>query len=394
MRCEEFERRVFDGGDVTQEMLEHAKTCEACRVLLEHADLLAGSAGLDDELDVPPSFAQGWRTAVRSEAAKGRAPGLIQTLGKRAAAWLSGFAGVKPARGLAFAMCAVALVGVGALMDSGGRLGNDYSVQKSTAMVYGAAPENSMMMRAAGTQVSMSYDMAEEEMAVVQGAQQERKIVRTAQLSLEVADMDEAMLNLRERTLMLGGAVTLQEIEGVKGEGRYGYMELSVPSEQLDGVLGEAEARGKVLHTSLEETDMSASYYDNASRLESARAQKQRLDELYAQAEEMSDIVTITDAIFDVQQEIDALAGQNAWIDNRADNARVRIELTEKRAQAPQEETSFLAQLASSFMDGLGAIGTFFGGLALFAVWVLPWLALIAMIAAAAWAVLRFARRK
>ncbi|MBR2942914.1 MAG: DUF4349 domain-containing protein, partial [Clostridia bacterium] len=157
---------------------------------------------------------------------------------------------------------------------------------------------------------------------------------------------------------------------------------------------GEAEARGKVLHTSLEETDMSASYYDNASRLESARAQKQRLDELYAQAEEMSDIVTITDAIFDVQQEIDALAGQNAWIDNRADNARVRIELTEKRAQAPQEETSFLAQLASSFMDGLGAIGTFFGGLALFAVWVLPWLALIAMIAAAAWAVLRFARRK
>ena len=392
MRCEELERIVFEGGEVTEEMLGHAETCEACRALLENAEVLRGCAQMDEDMQLPDSFAAGWRAAVRSEAAKGRAPGLKE----RAAAWLSGFARQKPARVLAYAMCAVALVGVGVLLGDGGRLENHLFEQKAMTMSYKSAPQNSVMMRGtygAGVETSTAYDsvMLEE---TVEAETQARKIVRTAQISLEVADMDEAMRTLREHAISLGGAVILQEIDGVKGEGRYGSMELSVPSGRLDGFLGEAEGLGKVKRTSMEETDMSASYYDNESRLASARAQKQRLDELYADAEEMSDIVTITDAIFEVQREIDALAGQNAWIDDRASNARVNIALIEPEAEAPLEETGFFAQLAYSFMDGMESIGAFFGGLALFAVWALPWCALLALIAAGAYWIARRVKRK
>ena len=392
MRCEEFERVMFEGGDVTPQMLEHAKVCEACRALMENADVLRECAQMDEQAEIPDSFARGWRAAVRSEAAKGREPGLKEKL----TAWLSGFSGQRSARVLGYAMCAVALVGVGVLLGNGGRLENSVSEHKALTMSYRSMPQNSVMARGAygaGMETAAMYDSAMLE-ETVEAETQERKIVRTAQLSVEVVDMDEAMRSLKEQVFALGGAVILQEVDGVKGEGRYGNMELSVPSDALDGFLATAGGLGKVKRTSMEETDMSASYYDNASRLESARAQKQRLDELYADAEEMSDIVTITDALFDVQREIDALAGQNAWIDDRASNARVNIALVEPKAEAPLEENGFFAQLAYSFMDGVKSIGAFFGSLVLFAVWALPWLVLIALIAAGVYWIARRVKRK
>ena len=127
---------------------------------------------------------------------------------------------------------------------------------------------------------------------------------------------------------------------------------------------------------------MTDTYYDNASRLESARAQKQRLDELYAQAQDMSDIIEITDALYDLQWEIDALSGANQRIDTRVALSQVSISLTEKADEEPAEEPGFLTRLKESAEDRLGALGDFLESLVLFAVWAAPWLAVIAAVVA------------
>ena len=72
MRCEELERIVFSGAEVTDEMRKHAASCAACRALLENADVLSVAADLDADVQVPDSFAASWRAAVRSDAAKRR----------------------------------------------------------------------------------------------------------------------------------------------------------------------------------------------------------------------------------------------------------------------------------------------------------------------------------
>ena len=385
MRCEELERIVISGGEVTDEMRKHAASCAACRALLENADVLSGAADLDADVQVPDSFAASWRAAVRSDAAKRREKAEKGNLLERAKMFLTG-GNRRMVRGLAYALCAVVLVGAGAQLGDRESAGVAYSMAnaaKSRAMgapMLGAG--NGGVMMASAYDGAVAYDEAAvEEAAFEAGAQQERKIIRTAQLDLEVEDMDGAMLSITAQAESAGGVISYSEVSGQKGEGRWGNMEVQVPSAWLDSFLAGAGSLGTVTRQSSQQTDMTSQYRDNASRLESARAQKQRLDELYAQAQDMTDIVTITDALFEVQQEIDDLTGANAWIDDRANMSRVYLSLTELADEEDIPDPTFFEQLGEHFTDGVNAIVAFFSNLVLFGAWALPWIALAAVMA-------------
>ena len=385
MRCEELERIVFSGGEVTDEMRKHAASCAACRALLENADVLSGAADLDADVHVPDSFAASWRAAVRSDAAKRREKAEKGNLLERAKMFLTG-GNRRMVRGLAYALCAVVLVGAGAQLGGRESVSAAYSMAntaKSRAMgapMLGAG--NGGVMMASAYDGAVAYDEAAvEEAAFEAGAQQERKIIRTAQLDLEVEDMDGAMLSITAQAESAGGVISYSEVSGQKGEGRWGNMEVQVPSAWLDSFLAGAGSLGTVTRQSSQQTDMTSQYRDNASRLESAWAQKQRLDELYAQAQDMTDIVTITDALFEVQQEIDDLTGANAWIDDRANMSRVYLSLTELADEEDIPDPTFFEQLGEHFTDGVNAIVAFFCNLVLFGAWALPWIALAAVMA-------------
>lgn len=365
MRCEEFERIIFSGGEATPEMREHAKGCAACRALLDHADVLAGARELDAELEVPASFARGWRARVRGAAAE-RRPGFMRRLADAM------FSRRSLMRGVALAACAVALVGVGAQLGSRSGAGEAYSMQLASAKY---APR---LYSDSETYDAAEYEEVEGVMDGGAAAQSERKIIRTAQLSLDVSDMDAAVSAIRERAQALGGTVDSCEINGRRGEGRWASLSLSIPSESLDGFLCGAGELGEVTREASQTADMTDRYVDNESRLESARAQKKRLDELYAQAQDMSDIIAITDALYSLQEEMDSLTGANQRIDARVELSQVTLTLNEAESEAPR---AFAARLRESAEAGLASLGAFMQGVVLFAVWALPWAAGLALLA-------------
>lgn len=388
MRCEELERIVLEGGDVTQQMREHAQGCEACRVLLENADVLSGSAQLDDDMQVPETFAASWRAAVREEAKKGRVPGLMERVMSR----LSSLAAPKAMRALGAAACAVVLFGLGTQMG-----GRQTQMQQSPMLMTARSMGSGVSSYAAmdtlteeGYALSVDYDAAEDGQANGVQADEERKIVRTAQLDIDVEDMDAALAALHSRVTEAGGSIAGSEVWGEKGSGRWATYEVRVPAQALDTFLSGAGSLGHVTREATQQTDMTGQYMDNASRLASANAQKQRLDELFAQAQDMDDIVALTDAIFEVQQEIDSLTGANAWIDSRAAQSTVTLSLREKAKTPAYVEPTFFEELAGSFTGGLKAIGSFFAGAAYAAAWALPWGVLLA----GAYAVVRAVRRR
>ena len=401
MRCEEFEAIVFSGEtpDEAQRaaMQEHARDCEACRVLMEQADVLSGSRELDAQVEPTQRFSDAWRRAVRMTP---QAVGLKE----RASQWFKTAAGVMQSRRVvrtaAAAFCAVALIGVGAQM--GGRSAGQSAA--NTMSLKGASRSRSVSYYAEEAEmesVSASYDAAPMMDkaapadagygAAANGAEQgtERKILRSAQLELASEAFDETVEAVKARVLELGGQITYCDVR-TSGDRHYADLQLSIPDEHLDAFLEGAQTLGEVTRRMDSMDDMTAVYMDNASRLESARAQKAQLDALYAEAEDMADIVAITDALFDVQQEIDSLEGSNRWIDERADNAQVSVAIEET---LPGED-GFLARLGSSFVDGFKTIGSFFSSLVLFAAWALPWLALVGVLAAGAYGLGRLAAKR
>ena len=376
MACEALEAIVFSGREPDAQeraaMQAHAVHCEACRALLAQQEVLRGARTMDGDMQAPESFARGWRRAVRQTP---RAESPLQ----RAADWLRGTKrGRMTARAAAYACCAVALLGVGA------QLGRTPSGSQAQSMARGAAPR----YNAAVTMVEedAAYEGANDGgaaagTALMSGntAAAARKIVRTASMSLETASFDAVIEAIRGQTAQAGGLVSQCDIGGTVGS-RYARMQLSVPEAALDGFLAGAQALGTVTSQSASSEDMTDRYQDNASRLESARARKQRLDELFEKAEDMEDIVTLTNAIFDVQEEIDRLTGANQRIDERAQNATISLsisELTEEPAEG------FGARLLRAGRDGLGGFVQAAQGIALWAAQALPWLAIAALAVAA-----------
>lgn len=391
MRCEEFERIILSGREITPDMRDHAQHCAACRALEENADVLSGARDMDRDVEVPASFCRGWRAQVRRDAAMRR-----PSLRERISDGLAGLNRRMVLRGAAVAACALVLVGVGAQLGGRESVSDTYSAKARTA---------NYALSSAGAAYGTSYDsaamFAEEDSGETEArslsdsaAQSERKIVRTAQMSVEVEDMDAAVAALQERVQALGGTVDSCEISGRRGEGRWASLTLSVPGGALDGFLSGAGALGTVTREASQTTDMTDTYYDNASRLESARAQKQRLDELYAQAQDMSDIIEITDAIYELQWEIDTLTGANQRIDTCVALSQVSISLTEKASDAPEETPDLLTRVKESAQDGVEALADFLESLLLLIIWALPWLVLIAAVVAVIAGIRRVRRRR
>lgn len=220
-------------------------------------------------------------------------------------------------------------------------------------------------------------------------AEDEKKIVRNAWLTLKTERFDEAVSALCEQIEQAGGVVESRDISGAKNASRSANLTLRVPSDMLDGVLSGAGEWGEVTREQTSAVDMTSTYTDNASRLESARAKKRQLDALYEKAENMEDIITLTDAIFDVQEEIEWLEGQNRRIDNQASMATLYVTINEK-SSAVSAKQPFFTRLGRQLADGWENFGEFVSNAVLGLTYALPWVA----VAAAGAVMVRAAIRK
>ena len=214
-------------------------------------------------------------------------------------------------------------------------------------------------------------------------AEDEKKIVRNAWLTLKTERFDEAVSALCEQIEQAGGVVESRDISGAKNASRSANLTLRVPSDMLDGVLSGAGEWGEVTREQTSAVDMTSTYTDNASRLESARAKKRQLDALYEKAETMEDIITLTDAIFDVQEEIEWLEGQNRRIDNQASMATLYVTINEK-SSAVAAKQPLLTRMGEEFIEGMENFGEFVFGAVLGLIYALPWAAVAAVVIALA----------
>ena len=368
MRCEELEAIVFSGREITAEeraeMEAHAETCEACRALMDNADALRGMQRIDEDVTPPESFTRGWRMAIR------QTPRVIS---------ISDWMRRKGVRVIGYAACAALVFAAGTGV---GRLGGNEKNEARTAYdydygaydTYEAYPQEDAVALYENSAPALGARSAAEKGAANDStAEDEKKIVRNAWLTLKTERFDEAVSALCGQIEQAGGVVA----------SRSASLTLRVPSDMLDSVLSGAGEWGEVTREQTSAVDMTSTYTDNASRLESARAKKRQLDALYEKAETMEDIITLTDAIFDVQEEIEWLEGQNRRIDNQASMATLYVTINEK-SSAVAAKQPLLTRMGEEFIEGMENFGEFVFGAVLGLIYALPWAAVAAVVIALA----------
>lgn len=420
MRCEEFESRLndyLDGAlpeDERAQMLHHAQSCAPCGQLLHQmTDILGALHDMDRDTQMPLACQAAWRKAVRAECkAKRRTPAL-RAVTSVAAALVLLISGTFYSRlNTASPMETPTLNPVSSAVDpvpmsytannggyrsdlSGGvqqarsqRIVSDGPVDDNTATV---SPEASP---------EATSDRLQNTAAPEDTVQSNRPMLAySAQLSVVSEDFEADVLNLSDLVQEFEGYDELSSQSGEEGARRLN-MVIRVPAGRLDEFVEAVSNLGTVTLKERRAEDLSSSYYDTESRIESLEAQLSRLNELM-QTAQLSDITTLSEQIAQVQEELDTLNGQRAGYDNSLSYARVTVDLSEgdstpaSSGDQPSSSGSGLTdRMSAAFTESVNGMGGFLEEMCVnLACWA-PYIALLIPPVLLIWCIVALIRRK
>lgn len=225
-----------------------------------------------------------------------------------------------------------------------------------------------------------------------------RKLVRTASLIIRSTAFESDVEKVTALLKELGGYVEnlYQFGDTQSGSARTVSLSMRVPSDSLDRFLAGMEGIGRVTDRSESTADMTVQYADNEARLNTLREKMTRLNELLKQAENVSDLVEIENAIADTQYQIDSYETSQRSIDRQVDMSAVSVSVVEETPaeSAAAGDMSLGTRVSAAFQASVRWLGEFFRNMLVFIVMALPVLAPAAVIGLIVWLAVRRRRAR
>lgn len=208
----------------------------------------------------------------------------------------------------------------------------------------------------------------------------EVKIIRTATLQAETKSYDAATKALMEAISAAGGYVSDSSERNQNGTARHLTMTIRIPAEKLDGFL--AGLGGDLLLTekTVSSDDVTLSYYDIASRLETLRAERTALSAMLEKATTTSDILAIQKQLYNVIEEIESLETQLCIYNDKVAYATVQMTLREVTLYTPEEEATFGEKAGLAFSESWKSFADFWASFCIGVISALPVLLVILVI--------------
>ena len=177
------------------------------------------------------------------------------------------------------------------------------------------------------------------------------KIIYTAYLSIETKDYDRAYQQLNDTLSSVDGYMeSSSEYTDSTDSTRTLSLTLRVPEGSYDAFVDAAEQAGNVTSKSESADDVTTQYMDIEARLDNLTAQRTRLQELQASADDLTDLLQIESSLSDVQYQIESYQSQLNWYSQQISYCTVNITLDE--VETLTTGTSFAARLADAAKNG------------------------------------------
>ncbi|HIZ48942.1 MAG TPA: DUF4349 domain-containing protein [Candidatus Gemmiger excrementavium] len=264
---------------------------------------------------------------------------------------------------LAALLTATLLAGCGA--NSGGSASAtatyDMSVTEEASMGSGGGESNLMPENAAT------------------GETAQQKIIYRADMSIESTLFDTARETVLAAVEDTGSWMEYSHQNGTaEDRDRYANFTVRVPADNYRTFLEQVGQAGSVLSLNESAENVTSTYIDMEARISSLENQRDRLNELAAEAETTTDLLEIESRLSDVQYELESYTQQLRNLDGQVSYSTVDITLREVATLTPTGVT-FPERLADAFAGGWHGFVTFVQGLVLTLVYLWP-LLLVAVI--------------
>ena len=163
-----------------------------------------------------------------------------------------------------------------------------------------------------------------------------RKLVRNAQVELEIIKFDEAVQRITAFAAEDRGYVATSSSQKQANGKLQGQVIVKVVPENLDRFLSKLRGLGELKNQTLGTEDVTKQYFDTDSRLNSARVMEARLIEmLKTKTGKVADLLEVERELGRVRAQIEEMQGAIKYMDAQVAFATVTITLAEKDMNTP-----------------------------------------------------------
>ena len=205
----------------------------------------------------------------------------------------------------------------------------------------------------------------------------ERKIIRNAELTLELDAPAEAQRKLASLAESFGGYVVTaeshqQDARGV-GTPPVVSVEMRVPAPRFDAAVAEVRALGaRVRQEKISGRDVTEEYIDLEARLRAQRALEAQFLEIMKRAGRVAEALEVQRELGNVRAEIERVEGRRRFLENQSSLSTIKVILQTPAPLVSTQTSGFFAGLRRAFGDGLDTAASIVLGLVEFAVAAAP----------------------
>ena len=222
----------------------------------------------------------------------------------------------------------------------------------------------------------------------------DRKLIKTVTINAETEHYDDLIPALDEKIIALGGYVESRETGSYTRDRRWSRMVVRIPAEQLAGFVAHVGENANVLSTSEQTQDVTLQYADTEAKITALKTEQNRLLELLAGANNLSEILEIEARLSDVTYELERYESQKRSYDNRIVYATVTLSIQEVQVLTPVEEPTVWKRISEGFLDSLEGVSDGLVNIFVFLIADSPYLVVFAGFVMLITAAIRKLRRK
>lgn len=242
---------------------------------------------------------------------------------------------------------AVALIAIGAIIGAVllvryiTRNERDYLAQSGVAVTaaYGGMPKKSPIMDGELFQAPAPADVFSDRSAISEeyvpetgaGAVGGDRVIKTAELSLQVEDAPAAMEQVKAFAAQVSGFVLQATISGTEKGERIAWVTVHVPVGRFEESVTALKKIGTLLLSeSVNGQDVTEEYADLESQIRNARVEEAQYQEIMKRAGDIEDVLAVAKQLADVRGRIERLEGHRQFLANRTDYSTITVRMSEE----------------------------------------------------------------
>lgn len=171
----------------------------------------------------------------------------------------------------------------------------------------------------------------------------DQQVIQTANVSLEVDDVDQAVNGVEAQVAQLGGTVQNRSINNYDDDAS-AYMTIRIPAQELNDFLDGLPALGRVINSTVDAQDVTLEVIDLEAQISTLEASIERLRDLQGQATSVADLVAVESELATRQSELASLTARRDYLANQVDLSTVYLSM---------DQIATGAALRPDFLGGL-----------------------------------------